>query len=167
VSADGSRYARLADLRLPAHTANLQISYSALSLSVPERVRFRYKLEGADADWQEPGTRRETFYTRLAPGKYRFRVIACNDGGVWNDEGAALDFSIAPAYWQTLWFRAACVAAFLLVLWVLYQLRLRQIASGFNARLEERVAERTRIARELHDTLLQSFQGLLLRFQTA
>jgi len=105
VSADGSRYPRLADLRLPAHTANVQINYSALSLSVPERVRFRYKLEEIDPDWQEPGTRREAFYTRLAPGKYRFRVIACNNDGVWNEAGAFLDFSILPAYYQTDWFR--------------------------------------------------------------
>jgi signal transduction histidine kinase len=94
-------------------------------------------------------------------------VAACNNSGVWNEGGTSLDFSIAPAYWQTTWFRGACVAAFLVVLWALYQLRLRQIGRVFNVRLEERVAERTRIARDLHDTLLQSFQGLLLRFQTA
>ena len=93
-------------------------------------------------------------------------MIASNNSGVWNEQGATLDFSISPAYWQTTWFRVACVAAVLVLMWALYQLRLRQIAQAFNARLDERVAERTRIARELHDTLLQNFQGLLLRFQT-
>ena len=153
-------------LRLPALIRDLEISYTALSLVAPEKNQFRYQLQGHDRDWQDVGNRRQAFYNDLPPGNYRFRVIASNNSGVWNEQGAALDFSIAPAYWQTTWFRAACVAAFLLVLWALYQLRLRQIRQAFNARLEERVGERTRIARDLHDTLLQNFQGLLLRFQT-
>jgi signal transduction histidine kinase/ligand-binding sensor domain-containing protein len=153
-------------LPLPSLIRDLEIDYTALSMVSPEKNQFRYKLEGHDADWQNVGTRRQAFYNDLPPGNYRFRIVASNNSGVWNEPGAALDFFIAPAYWQTLWFRAVSVAAFLLVLWALYQLRLRQIASGFNALFEERVAERTRIARELHDTLLQSFQGLLLRFQT-
>ena len=165
VSADDSRYTRLADLRLPAHTANIQIDYSALSLTVPERVRFRYKLEGIDAKWQEPGTRRQAFYTRLAPGKYRFRVIACNNDGVWNEAGASLDFSILPAYYQTGWFRALCGAAILLSLWFVYQFRLRQLQHQFNIGVEAEVHERTRIARDLHDTLLQSLHGLMFQFQ--
>ena len=153
--------------RLPPLVRDLEIDYTALSLVAPEKVLFRYKLEGWDRDWQDVGNRRQAFYTSLSPGNYRFRVTASNNSGVWNEQGSALDFSIAPAYWQTNWFRAACAAAFLMVVWALYQLRLRQIAQAFNARLEERVDERTRIARDLHDTLLQSFQGLLLRFQTA
>jgi len=165
VSADGLRYPRIADLRLPAHTANIQIDYSALSLTVPERVRFRYKLEGIDRKWQEPGTRRQAFYTRLAPGKYRFRVIACNNDGVWNEAGASLDFSILPAYYQTGWFRALCAAAILLSLWFVYQFRLRQLQHQFNIGMEAEVHERTRIARDLHDTLLQSLHGLMFQFQ--
>jgi signal transduction histidine kinase/ligand-binding sensor domain-containing protein len=165
VTADGSRYPRLANLRLPAHTANVQIDYSALSLSVPERVRFRYKLEGIDRNWQEPGTRRQAFYTSLAPGRYRFRVIACNNDGVWNEAGATLEFSILPAYYQTGWFRALCGAAFLALLWLVYQLRLRQLQHQFNIGLEAEVHERTRIARDLHDTLLQSLHGLMFQFQ--
>ena len=156
-----------ANPRLPPLVRDLEIDYTALSLVAPEKVLFRYKLEGWDRDWHDVGNRRQAFYTNLSPGNYRFRVTASNNSGVWNEQGSALDFSIAPAYWQTNWFSAACAAAFLLVMWALYQLRLRQIAQAFNARLEERVAERTRIARDLHDTLLQSFQGLLLRFQTA
>ena len=166
IIADGKIHLPTSGLRLPAQLRDLTIDYTALSLVAPEKVRFRYKLEGQDPDWREVLNIRRVQYSNLAPGSYRFRVTAANNSGVWNQEGASLDFSIAPAYWQTNWFRALCVAAFLLVLWALYQLRLRQIAKAFNARLEERVAERTRIARDLHDTLLQSFQGLLLRFQT-
>jgi signal transduction histidine kinase/ligand-binding sensor domain-containing protein len=151
--------------KLPPRVRNLEIQYTALSLVVPEKVRFRYKLEGWDRDWQDIGSRRQAFYTNLPPRHYRFRVVASNNSGVWNEEGAFLDFSVAPAYWQTNWFRSLCVAAFLALLWGLYQLRLRQAARQFNLRLEERVNERTRIARDLHDTLLQSFHGLLLRFQ--
>ena len=110
---------------------------------------------------------RQAFYTNLPPRNYRFRVIACNNSGVWNEAGASFDFSIAPAYYQTAWFQASCAAAFLGLLWALYRYRLHQIAREFNARLEERVNERTRIARDLHDTLLQSFHGLMFRFQAA
>jgi signal transduction histidine kinase/ligand-binding sensor domain-containing protein len=167
VIADRISYPRAGSpIRLPPLVRDLQIDYTALSFVAPEKNRFRYKLEGRDRDWQDAGNRRQAFYTDLDPGDYRFRVIASNNSGVWNEQGATLDFSIAPAYWQTNWFRATCLAALLLVLWALYQLRLHQIARTFTARLEERVGERTRIARDLHDTLLQSFQGLLLRFQT-
>jgi len=166
VIADRKTFEPSTKLALPPLVRDLQIDYAALSLVAPEKNRFRYKLEGRDTDWQDVGNRRQAFYTDLDPGSYRFRVIASNNSGVWNEQGAALDFSITPAYWQTNWFRAACVAAFLLALWALHQLRLRQIARTFNARLEERVGERNRIARDLHDTLLQSFQGLLLRFHT-
>ena len=95
VSADGSPHLQLADLRLPARTANVQINYSALSLSVPEKVQFRYKLDGIDKDWQNPGTRREALYSRLPPGHYQFHVIACNNDGIWNKAGANLSFAVA------------------------------------------------------------------------
>src|SRR6185503_10145600 len=121
----------------------------------------RYKLEGHDSDWQDVGTRRQAFYNDLPPRNYRFRVMACNNSGVWNEAGTFLDFAVTPAYYQTTWFRVSCVAAFLALLGALYQLRLRQVARQFNMRLEERVSERTRIARDFHDTLLQSFQGVL------
>ena len=122
-------------------------------------MRFRYKLEGRDTDWQEAGTRRQAFYSDLRPGKYRFRVIACNNDGVWNDDGATLDFSIAPAWYQTNWFRLLSVITGLFVAWYSYRLRVRQIARGISARFDERLAERTRLARELHDTFLQTIQG--------
>jgi signal transduction histidine kinase/ligand-binding sensor domain-containing protein len=149
---------------LPALTRDLQIEYTALSLVAPEKMRFRYKLEGHDAEWQDVGTRRQAFYNDLPPRRYRFRVMASNNSGVWNETGAALDFSVAPAYYQTTWFRVTVIATLLLVLAALYRLRVSFLARQFNVRMEERVNERTRIARELHDTLLQSFQGALLKF---
>src|SRR4030095_4892515 len=167
VIADRKTYEAAQGLRLPPRVRALKIDFTALSFVAPERVRFRYKLEGYDQDWQEAGARREAFYTNLPPRNYRFRVVACNNSGVWNEEGALLDFSIDPAYYQTTWFRVLCGVAFLALLWAGYQLRARHLAMQFNRALETRVSERTRIARELHDTLLQSFQGLLLRFHSA
>jgi Y_Y_Y domain/Histidine kinase len=152
---------------LPAQVRNLTIDYTALSLVVPEKVHFRYKLEGQDKDWREVVNDREVQYTNLLPKHYKFRVLACNNSGVWNEEGATLDFVIPPEWYQTNWFRAVCVAAFLAMVWGIYELRVRQVAFQFNLRLEERVSERSRIARDLHDTLLQSFQGLVFRFQAA
>jgi signal transduction histidine kinase len=152
-------------LRLPPLIRDLEVDYTALSLVAPEKMRFRYKLEGRDSDWQDAGNRRQAFYTDLPPRNYRFRVLACNNSGVWNETGGFLDFSVAPAYYQTNWFRALCAAAFLALLWALYQFRLHQLQQRFNAGLEARVNERTRIARELHDSLLQGFQGLMFRLQ--
>jgi ligand-binding sensor domain-containing protein/signal transduction histidine kinase len=151
-------------LRLPPLIRDLQIDYTALSLVAPEKILFRYKLEGRDRDWQEAGSRRQVFYNDLAPGNYRFRVMACNNNGVWNETGTYIDFSIAPAYYETAWFRLIVVFLFLLVLGALYRLRLRQVARVVHARMEERLEERERIARDLHDTLLQSVQGLILKF---
>ena len=152
-------------VKFAAGTRSVEIHYTALSLPIPERVEFRYKLEGVDTDWQNVGTRRQANYSNLGPGAYRFRVLACNNDGVWNEAGTFLDFSITPAYYQTIWFGLTCAVAFLGLLWALYRYRLHQIAQRFNVRLEERVGERARIARDLHDTLLQSFHGLMFRFQ--
>src|SRR5208282_6669125 len=98
-------------LRLPPLVRDLSIDYTALSLVAPEKVHFKYQLEGQDRGWREVVNDRQVQYSNLAPGPYRFRVIACNNSGVWNEEGAFLDFSIAPAYYQTNWFRLSCVAA--------------------------------------------------------
>ena len=154
-------------LRLPPRIRDLEIDYTALSLVVREKVRFKYKLEGRDGEWHEVGNRRQAVYNDLPPRNYRFRVAACNNSGVWNETGASLDFSIDPAYYQTIWFKTSCAAAFLTLLWALYRYRLHQISREFNVRLEERVNERTRIARSLHDTLLQSFHSLMFRTQAA
>ncbi|HEV2863726.1 MAG TPA: two-component regulator propeller domain-containing protein [Pyrinomonadaceae bacterium] len=151
-------------LLLPPLIRDLQIDYTALSLVAPEKILFRYKLEGHDRDWQEVGGRRQAFYNDLPPGDYRFRVIACNNSGVWNETGTSLVFSIAPAYYQTTWFRVSVAVASLLLLGGLYRLRLRQVARQVRGRMEERLEERERIARDLHDTFLQSVQGLILKF---
>jgi signal transduction histidine kinase/ligand-binding sensor domain-containing protein len=154
-------------LRLPVNTEDLQIEYAAGSLTLPERVRFKYKLEGFDRDWREVGTRREALYTNLSPGRYTFRVTASNNDGVWNETGASLEFAIAPAFYQTRWFYALCALAFLVVLTALHRVRMHQVAAQVRGRLEARLGERERIARELHDTLLQGIQGLIWRFQAA
>ena len=167
VTADRKSFDASENLRLPPLVRNLEIDYTALSLVAAEKVFFRYKLDGVDHDWQDVRTRRQAFYTDLPPGTYHFHVIACNNSGVWNETGDQLDFTIAAAWFQTNVFRIVCVVAFLIFLWALYQLRLRQLAHQFNITLEARVNERTRIARDLHDTLLQSFQGLTLHFQRA
>jgi signal transduction histidine kinase/ligand-binding sensor domain-containing protein len=157
--ADRKVYMLDSAISLPPRTRELEIDYTALSFSAPQKVRFRYRLEGHDSGWQEPGTRRQAFYNDLAPGKYRFRVRACNNDGVWNETGAFLDFSILPAYYQTAWFRALCVAALLLLLWFIYQMRVRQVARAISVRFDERLQERTRIAQDFHDTYLQTIQG--------
>jgi signal transduction histidine kinase/ligand-binding sensor domain-containing protein len=154
-------------LRLPPLIRDLEIDYAALSFVAPEKVVFRYRLDGLDRDWQEVGNRRQAFYNNLPPGNYRFRMTARNDSGVWNDAGTFLDFSVAPAYYQTVWFRLLCVAAFLVFLAALYRLRLRHLARQFNIRLEERIAERTRIAQELHDSLLQGFLSVSMQVHVA
>jgi signal transduction histidine kinase/ligand-binding sensor domain-containing protein len=147
-----------------SHSANdLEIDYTALSLTIPERVRFRYKLDGKDTEWQDAGPRRQAFYGGLRPKNYRFRVIACNNDGVWNEAGATWNFSIVPAFYQTYWFQGLCLLAAAGLIWLLYQLRLRQMAGRFKLLYNERLAERTRIARDLHDTLLQSLAGVSLQ----
>jgi signal transduction histidine kinase len=132
---------------------------------VPDRVRFRYRLDGSDRDWSEPVAERQAVFTNLGPGTYRFRVIASNSEGVWNSTEAALPFTIAPAWWQMGSFWAAIGLVVAGAIWGGYRLRLRQLARQLDVRFEERLAERSRIARELHDTLLQSFQGAVLRFR--
>jgi signal transduction histidine kinase/ligand-binding sensor domain-containing protein len=165
VTVNGQALAPANGMRFPPSVSDLHFEFAAPSLSIPERVRFLYRLDGWDRDWQDAGNRRQAFYTNLSPRSYRFRVMASNESGVWNKSGASFDFSVAPAWYQTTWFLVSCVAAFVALLCALYQLRMRQLAERFNMTLEARVYERTRIARELHDTLLQGFQGLLLRFQ--
>ena len=157
VVADGVTHAPQAVARLPARVRDVSIEYTALSLGAPEKVAFRYRLEGRDEDWVEAGNRRQAFYTDLPPGSYRFRVIAANDRGIWNEDGAAWQFSIAPAYYQTNVFRLAVVTSVVLGLTLLYRLRLRRVTAQLHARLQERLDERARVAQALHDTLFQGF----------
>jgi signal transduction histidine kinase/ligand-binding sensor domain-containing protein len=146
-------------LRLAPRTRNLQFVYAALGLTAPEHVQFRYMLEGYDHDWRGPVSVREVAYTNLPPRNYRFRVIACNSDGVWNENGASLNFTLIPAYYQTNWFRALCAISGGFIVCVIYRLRVLQVSRAISARFDERLAERTRMARDLHDTFLQTIQG--------
>jgi signal transduction histidine kinase/ligand-binding sensor domain-containing protein len=167
VIADRKDYGLGDGVRLPALTRDIQIDYTALSVAVPQKVSFRYQLEGHDAGWQDAGTRRQAFYSSLPPGRYRFHVIASNNDGVWNEAGSWLNLSVAPAWYQRSSVRLLFVLVGALLVWGLYQMRMRQVAHQSHLSLEARISERTRIARELHDTLLQSFHGLMFQFQAA
>jgi signal transduction histidine kinase/ligand-binding sensor domain-containing protein len=161
-------------IRLPPLLRDLQIDYTALSLVAPEKMRFRYMLEGYDRDWQDAGTRRQAFYTRLPPNNYRFRVKASNNSGVWNEEGAVIDFSIAPAYYQTRWFLALAAGMALAVVWAAHRIRVRIVEthereiSALNERLmKAQEQERIRIAGELHDGVMQQMLAVTMMLGTA
>jgi len=159
IIADRKSYSPQDGLRLAPLTRDLEIRYTALSFVNPQKVFFRYKLVGQDAGWQDAGTRRQAFYNDLRPGEYEFQVIARNNDGVWNNVGATMVFTVAPAWYQTIWFRLLCIVFFAFSVWLVYKLRVRQVASVISARFDQSLAERTRLARELHDTLLQTIQG--------
>lgn len=165
VLVDGSPVDRADAMTIPPRPDRLTFGFAAVSLSVPDRVRFRYRLDGFDHDWSEPVTERQAAFTNLGPGAYRFRVIASNSDGVWNGAEATVPFTIAPAWTQMGSFWAVVGVLVAGGIWGGYRLRLRQLARQLDVRFDERLAERSRIARELHDTLLQSFQGTVLRFR--
>src|SRR5262249_8547380 len=144
---------------LPKSRESFRFDHTALGLSAPKRVRFRYRLEGADANWRDAGIRREAFYTNLRPGAYRFQVIASNNDGIWNEEGAVCKFTILPAFYQTRWFFLLCVAAFGCLVFMGYKWRVYHVRKLLHLQFEERLSERMRMARELHDTFLQTVQG--------
>ncbi|WP_109806952.1 sensor histidine kinase [Sphingosinithalassobacter portus] len=152
---------------LPKGTRTVTIAYSALSLAVPERVRFRYRLEGIDEDWVDPGARREANYANLPPGTYRFNVIAASDAGVWNREGAVASFTIPPTFLESPTFHILLLLGAVALLWLAYSLRMQAVTARVRLRMTERLRERERISRDLHDTFLQSVQALILRFQLA
>jgi signal transduction histidine kinase/ligand-binding sensor domain-containing protein len=162
--ARGVVYPARAGLTLRKGTTDLQIAYTALSFSNPGRMRFRYRLSGIDGQWVDPGTRRQAIYTNLGPGSYRFQVIAANEDGVWNRTGASLDFTIPPTFVQSRLFLFLCIAAGVLAAMALLWIWMRLMSARIRGRIEERLHERERIAREIHDTLLQSVQGLIMRF---
>lgn len=166
VSAGGHDYSPYSrEIELPKHTSQLRINYTAINFAAPERIRFRYMLEGVDKDWQQVGEQREAIYTNLRPGTYRFQISAANRDSPWSAPGANLEVRIPPAFYQTIWFEACIALAGALFLLFLYRVRMHQVSLQVQSRLEERIAERERIARELHDTLLQGFQGLMLHLQ--
>jgi signal transduction histidine kinase/ligand-binding sensor domain-containing protein len=167
VIADAKNYSPENSMRLAKLSRNIEVKYTALSFVEPQRVRFRYKLDGYDTDWQEAGTRRSAFYTNLRPGTYKFLVTACNNSGVWNQQGAALTLVVPPAWYQTMWIRLLALLLLTLLTYAFCLLRMRRYAAAMKERFNERLDERVRIARELHDTLLQSFHGLMFQFQAA
>ncbi|HEY6940433.1 sensor histidine kinase [Dokdonella sp.] len=147
------------DIELPPNPREVQIDYTATGLSVPQRARFRYRLEGRDESWNEAGTRRQAFYNDLPPGTYRFRVGASSDGLSWTETAFPLSLRIDAAWYQTLPVRLLGVLLGAGILAALYRMRVRRLAAVLKARYDERLAERTRLARELHDTLLQTIQS--------
>ncbi|KAB7764323.1 sensor histidine kinase [Xanthomonas maliensis] len=171
ITVDGKRIGDDANtrsvLQLPSTPKVMQIAYTAPSFTMPERVRFRYRLEGSQMGWEDVGTRREAFFTGLPPGNYRFQVVAANESGVWNGTGASLAFVVPPTFVQSRAFLVLCAAAVLGAFGLLFVLRMRQIKAKLQWRSEARLLERERIARDLHDTFLQGVQGLMLRFQSA
>lgn len=155
ISADGKPFNLDTSVQVPSDRQRLTFQFTGLSLSDPERFRFRYRLDGFDRTWIDAVGAHEAAYTNLNPGSYRFRVLASNLDGIWNGHEAALNFEIEPAFWQTWWFRIITLFAIASFVVAAYRYRLRYLTRQLNVRFEERLAERTRIAQELHDTLLQ------------
>ncbi len=146
---------------LPPGKTRFDFYYTAPSFIAPEKIRFRYKLEGFDHDWIESGTRRIAYYTNLRPGNYRFQVIACNNDGVWNQTGASFGFYLKPYFYQTYWFYVLCLLGVALLAWQLYRVRVSRMEAQFGAVL----AERARIAREIHDNLAQEMLGISVQLE--
>ncbi len=167
ISADGRVVPIGGAVHVPGGLQRIAFGYAGLSLSVPDRVRYRYLLEGFDHLWSDPVAIREAVYTNLAPGAYRFRLMASNQDGVWSSAEASIPFEVDPLFWQTWWFRTGLVFACAVVVLTFYRFRMQQMSSRLHMRFEERLAERTRIAQELHDTLLQGFLSASMQIHVA
>lgn len=165
LSGDGTPYP-LSMPKIRAGTMRMRFEFTTPALRKPERVMFSYRIDGVDESWQTSSERSAT-YTGLSPGTYRFRVRAMNEDGVWSESDRTLEFELAPTVMQTVYFKLACSVAFVLLLWVGYRLRLRYLTRSLNRRHEAQLEERARIARELHDSLLQNFQGAVLNMKAA
>jgi signal transduction histidine kinase/ligand-binding sensor domain-containing protein len=146
---------------LPPGTSRFDFHYAGLSFVAPEKVRYRYKLEGFDKEWVEGGDRRAAYYTNLGAGDYRFLVLACNNDGVWASAPASFAFTLRPHFYRAYWFYSLCALGLALVAWQLYALRVRQMRARFAAVLQER----NRIARELHDNLAQEILGVSVQLE--
>jgi signal transduction histidine kinase len=167
VSGDDKNYESGPPLSFPPRTGSVQFNYSAVSLSDPDAIRYRYKLAEIEKDWHEASTANPVTYRNLPPGSYHFLVAASDTNGEWPDKVATAEFTILPAFYQTMWFRSLCVLVLGSLIAGLFQLRLRQLAQQYSIRMEERVSERTRIAQDLHDTLLQGFISASLQLSLA
>jgi len=167
VLADGTPLSLKQPIQVPSDRQRTTFRYVGLSLGNSERVRYRYKLEGFDHDWSEPVKEQEATYANLGARSYTFRVKASNSDGLWNGAEAAVAFQVEPTLWQTWWFRVSCLAAAALIVLLVYRVRLHQVTQLLNARFEERLAERTRIAQELHDTFLQGVLSVSMQLHVA
>jgi ligand-binding sensor domain-containing protein/signal transduction histidine kinase len=148
-------------VRVPAGHVHFEFDYAGLSFVSPQKVRYRYKLEGFDHDWTEAGARRTAYYTNIPAGHYTFRVQAANNDGLWNSNGASLPFELRPHFYQTLWFYALLTLLVVVLVLSVQRLRLARAQREFNAVL----GERTRIAREIHDTLAQGYVGISVQLE--
>jgi signal transduction histidine kinase/ligand-binding sensor domain-containing protein len=164
---DGKSVAAVPGMRFPAGTRDVKIDYAALSFVNPDKVRFRYYLEGHDKGWREAAVSRQVSYADLSPRSYKFRVTACNNDGLWAGTEATWDFAIRPAVYQTKWFFALAAGCCLLSFWGAYRWQMARVRAQaeahMNTRLDAQMNERKRIAQELHDTLLQGFTGIRLK----
>jgi signal transduction histidine kinase len=167
VSADDTNLDVVRGMTLPPLTRRIEINYTGLSFKDPRKVTFRYRLLNFDSQWHSASTRRFATYTNLHPGKYRFEVMAANDDGLWSTEPAALDFTLLPAFYQTRWFVALCIASLLLTLIIVVRYRIRSVANRLRLRFEERLDDRIRVAQDLHDNLLQDVMGISLQLELA
>ena len=161
IAIDNQPAALTQNLTVPSGASRVDFYFTALSFIAPENVRFKYQLEGYDNNWIDGGARRVASYTNLRPGNYKFRVIAANNDGVWNETGTAVDFYLQPRFYQTYWFYLLCVLLLGVTAWQLYRLRVRSMALQFRAVLDER----NRIAREIHDNLAQDILGISVQLE--
>jgi signal transduction histidine kinase/ligand-binding sensor domain-containing protein len=155
------------EIVLPPGTGRVEFDFAAVEISAPAKIRMQYRLEGVDSEWLDAGAEPKAIYNTLSPGRHTLRIRASNRSGIWDRDGVVFTVMQQPFFYQTRWFAAVVVASALLVIVAAYRRRVRHISLAMSARFDERLAERTRVARELHDTLLQSFHGAMFRFQGA
>jgi ligand-binding sensor domain-containing protein len=167
MSAGGSQINAKNPIKIPSGIRSITLNYGSTNLATPERIRFRYKLDGSDQGWSDTVASRQVIYKNLGPGTYLFRIVASNSVGLWNGPETSVPFVIEPAFWQTWWFRVACLAGCCLMILAIYRLHIHQLTKRLNVGFQERLAERTRIAQELHDTLLQGVLSASLQLDVA
>lgn len=165
LTSKGRQYLPSSKIKLGDGAQNLQITYSSPSLRIPQRIRFRYRLVGADTQWIDAGTRRTAFYQNLVPGQYTFKVMALNESGVRSPQVDSLTFQVTPHLTQTWWFYGFCIVLATVLLLIAYRMRVNRLAARLEERFEIRASERESVARVLHDTFLQSLQGLFISMQ--
>ncbi|HKE27050.1 MAG TPA: two-component regulator propeller domain-containing protein, partial [Bryobacteraceae bacterium] len=167
VTVDGEALKSWNDLQISAGRRRVSFDFVALSLTSPERVRYRYRLDPLDGQWTEPAVARQAVYANLGPGRYRFRLMASNSDGVFNGGETVVAMAVTPRLWQRLWFQLLAGLTVVAMMFALYRYRLHRLTAQLNMRFEERLAERTLIAQELHDTLLQGFLSISMQMQVA